>query len=254
MDYTDNMDTSFPLETIGLNERELLTYQTLLGLSKASIRQVAAASGINRGSTYEHLKHLAEVGLVGSQSSGTRQKFFAEPPAKLYDLVARRRAELELAQEKVVPLVRTLASLAPVETGAPMMRFYEDDEGIAAILQDVLETMQLAQQKEYYTYSSRPLRQYLYRLSPGFTRQRIAGGITVKVIAIGEGGELTSLAERKWLPAGTETEVSAYTIIYGDKVALIALSARGTPYGVIVEESGVAAMQRLLFEQIWRTI
>jgi hypothetical protein len=49
-------------------------------------------------------------------------------------------------------------------------------------------------QPEYYAYSSRPLRQYLYRKFPHFTEQRIAEGIAVKVIAIGEGGDPASLA------------------------------------------------------------
>ena len=59
------------------------------------------------------------------------------------------------------------------------------------------------------------------------------------------------MAERKWLEESSDEEVSSYMIIYGDKVAHISISDDLTPYGVVIEERGTAAMQRLLFEQIW---
>jgi sugar-specific transcriptional regulator TrmB len=137
---------------------------------------------------------------------------------------------------------------------APKVRFYEDDEGIANILRDVLETLNRSGEKEYYVYSSRSLRQYLYRQFPNFTRRRIKDKIFVKVIAVGTGGDPVELAERKILEESSEEISSSYNIIYGNKVALISVSKDLTPYGVVIEEAGVAAMQRLLFEKIWRSL
>jgi sugar-specific transcriptional regulator TrmB len=250
------MNDSLLLDSVGLNPRQLETYTALLKLGAASIRQIAAASGINRGSTYEDLKQLMAVGLVSFHHNGTRQKFFAEPPEKMYDLLAQKHRDLELAEEKAAQLIRQLTPLQDSTTEAPIIRFYEGDEGVAAILRDVLMTMRSSDNKEYFAYSSRPLRQYIYRLFPNFTRQRIKEGIKVRVIAIGEGGELAGLDERKWMrdTTGPGADVSSYSLIYGDKVAFIALSANNTPHGVIVHEPGMASMQRLLFEQLWRAI
>ena len=47
------------LHQLGLNDREISIYRALLRLGPASIRDVAAESGVNRGSTYETLKKLA---------------------------------------------------------------------------------------------------------------------------------------------------------------------------------------------------
>jgi sugar-specific transcriptional regulator TrmB len=105
--------------------------------------------------------------------------------------------------------------------------------------------------KEYYAYSSRTLRKYLYRHFPNFTRNRITTGVHVKVIAVGEGGELDTNSERRWIAEPPASELSSYVIIYGPKVALISVSADETPYGVVIEEPGVAAMQRLLFGTLW---
>ncbi len=63
------------LHHLGLNEREISVYRALLRLGPASIRDVAAESGINRGSTYETLKHLATKGVVNYFPRGKRRNF-----------------------------------------------------------------------------------------------------------------------------------------------------------------------------------
>jgi hypothetical protein len=76
----------------------------------------------------------------------------------------------------------------------------------------------------------------------------------VQVIAIGEGSDTEGLSARKWLPDSEESELSSYTIIYADKVANISISSDFTPYGVVIEDAGVASMQRLLFKRLWDTL
>jgi HTH-type transcriptional regulator, sugar sensing transcriptional regulator len=147
--------------------------------------------------------------------------------------------------------VPSLLALGRHRLGEPAVRYYEDDEGIVVILRDVLQTVAQLKKKEYYAYSSRALRKYLYRRFPNFTRRRISEGIFVKVIAVGEGGDPDQSSERRWIAEPPSSEVSSYTLIYGNKVALISVSPDDTPYGVVIEEPGVAAMQKLLFETLW---
>ena len=136
----------------------------------------------------------------------------------------------------------------------PKVKFYEGDEGVANILRDVLATAGKLDKKEYYVYSSRSLRQYLYRRFPNFTTQRIHDGIFAKVIGVGTGGDPAELSERKIIEDDSYETSSSYNIIYGDKVAMISVSSDLTPYGVVIEEAGVAAMQRLLFGRLWDTL
>ena len=126
-----------------------------------------------------------------------------------------------------------------------------DDEGVVTILKDVLHSCGQLDNPEYYAFSSRPLRQYMYRKFPNFTKRRIEEGINVKVIAVGEGGERADASERKWLPEPNKAGISSYILIYGNKVANISISNDFTPYGVVIEDEGVASMQRLLFNQLW---
>ncbi len=241
------------LSGLGLSQAEARVYLTLLRTGTSSIRQVADKSGVNRGSVYDALKELTARGLVGFRIKGERRKYFAESPQKIKDLIAARLADTErLGREagKVIPALMSYSS----PSGAPQVRFYEDDEGIELILRDVLQTVGGLPKKEYYVYSSRALRQYIYRRFPNFTSHRVKAGIFVKVIAIGTGGDPVQVAERRFLAEAPDELSSSFNIIYGNKLAMISVSSDLTPYGVVIEEQGVAAMQRLLFNSLWSTL
>lgn len=241
------------LQELGLSRNHAKVYLSLLKTGRSSIRQVSAKSGINRGTTYDALKELNKAGLVSFNIQGQRRKYFAESPQKINDLIAERKLQTErLAKDaaKVVPALMSYSS----PSGAPQVRFYEDDEGIEQILRDVLQTAAQLPKKEYHVYSSRALRQYIYRRFPNFTAQRVKAGIFVKVIAIGTGGDPVQTAERRFLAEAQDETSSSFNIIYGNKLAMISVSSDLTPYGVVIEEQGVAAMQRLLFNRLWETL
>ena len=63
------------LEQLGLSQREINIYLALLKLGSASIRDIAAQAGINRGTTYETLKELASKGVVSYFPKGKRRIF-----------------------------------------------------------------------------------------------------------------------------------------------------------------------------------
>ena len=239
---------------LGISMSDAETYAALLKLESTSIRKIATETGINRGTTYESLKRLTDIGLVSVRQNGKREQYTAESPETIYEIIRdRRRDLLDVSEQarKVIPDI--LARKASLQ-GRPLVRYYEGESGVTTILKDVLQTSRVLENPEYIAYSSSRVRHFLYRQFPQFTDRRIAAGIKVKVIAIGAGGGEAPKAERKWLPDPGDGGISSYTIVYGNKIATISIAVDDTPYGVIVEDSGAAAMQRLLFEQLWVTL
>lgn len=239
---------------LGFSVAEAETYWTLLNLETVSIRKVAERSGINRGTTYDAIKQLVIAGLASSRKAGEREYYAAESPEKIYDLIRDKRKDLWHSQQQAQKLIPELLARKARPLGRPLVKYYEDDEGVVAILRDVLQTCGQLTVPEYCVYSSQPMRQYLYRKFPQFTERRVKEGIAVKVIAVGEGGDPAAVAERKWLPHTGVDEISSYTIIYADKIAHISISNDYTPYGVVIEDAGAASMERLLFDRLWQTI
>jgi hypothetical protein len=168
----------------------------------------------------------------------------------LLQLAEERRHSLNSAidqlKTKVVP---ELHHLMP-DFNTANVSYYEGDSGIEQVLRDILNTVETQQPKRYSVFSSKPIRNHLYRPFPNFTSQRILKGIEVKVIAIGEGGEDAELSERKWIK--TEGKVdAAYIAVYPPKCAIISLASANYPTAVVIESKEVATAQKIIFDTLW---
>ena len=106
-------------------------------------------------------------------------------------------------------------------------------------------------EKTYRVYSAANIREYLYYNFTSFSERRIKLGIKAKVIAVGAGGETRGLDERRWITA--KRGAPAYVIIYGKKMAIISLS-QGRPHSVLVEDAGLADIQKLVFDTLWNKL
>ncbi len=238
------------LRALDLSERQVRIYHALLRLGPASIRDVAAEAGVNRGTTYETLKELATRGIVSYFPRGKRRVFQAEDPERLLSLGESKQQALNQALEtlrrEVIP---ALKSEQP-EALTGNVRFYEGDDGVELVLRDLLDSTEQLAEPAYAVISTKTLREHLYRPFPNFTRQRVQRGIQVRVIAIGEGGDEAELAERKWLPGGERSDAS-YIAIYPPKVAIITLAQQNYPVVIVIESSAVASTQQLMFDTLW---
>ncbi|WP_170150223.1 TrmB family transcriptional regulator [Parahaliea mediterranea] len=238
------------LHHLDLDERQVKIYRALLKLGPASIRDVAAEAGINRGTAYETLKQLATKGVVSYFPKGRRRVFQAEDPERLMNLAESKQQALNQAVEQlrndIIPALKQTQT--PFSPGN--VRFYEGDDGVELVLRDLLECAGRDPKRGYSVISTRSLREHLYRPFPNFTRQRVERGIRVRVLAVGAGGDDAELAERKWLPAGEGTDAS-YIAIYPPKVAMITLAAQNYPVVVIIDSPAIAHTQQLLFDTLW---
>jgi len=246
------MNTMFNFAEIGLDTRDKRVYEALLERPQSSLRYVAASTGINRGSVYESVKQLVAAGLVGSIQSGKQQRYIAQDPAVIIELLKERQRQAQSAETEATQYIEALAKQRTVQEEVPSFAiYYEGDEGVAAILRDVLTTMRQAQPKHYYAISSKQIRQYIYANFPNFTRQRIRDGIEVSVIAIGEGGEQDKLSNRRWLRMDDGDGANCYTLIYANKTAFISMNEQNVLSGIVIDNPGVTNVQKEQFSRLW---
>jgi sugar-specific transcriptional regulator TrmB len=241
------------LQALDLSKRQIRVYHALLRLGPASIRDVAAEAGINRGTTYETLKELATRGIVSYFPRGKRRVFQAEDPEQLLQLGESKQAALGRAMEHLRrEIIPALKSEQP-EFSPGNVRFYEGDDGVELVLRDLLNSTEKLEPRAYAVISTKTLREHLYRPFPNFTRQRVQRGIHVRVIAVGEGGDEAELAERKWLPAAAGTDAS-YIAIYPPKLAIITLAQNNYPVVIVIDSPAIASTQQLLFDTLWQLL
>ena len=233
---------------LGLTEREIAIYKALIELGPSSIRDLADKSGFNRGSTYETLKILVNKGIVNYLPKGKRRVFQAEKPDKLLDMAEEKRLNLEQALLEIkTDIIPGLSQLTP-EFSSSNVRFYEGDDGVESVLRDILASVAKQEDKHYRVISTQALRDHIYRPFPNFTKLRIQKGISVKVLAIGEGGEEAELAERKWLKGEGD---ASYIAIYPPKVAMISLASNNYPVVVVIDSDAISGTQKMMFDTLW---
>lgn len=239
------------LKKLGFSDKSAKIYLALLSLGPSSVRKLAEKCDLNRGTTYDALKWLKDKGVVNFYNQDTKQTFVAEDPKKLHNIVREDKEILDTVDRRLEKIVPELQALFNKGGERPVAKYYAQDE-LVNILQDVLNTCEESEDKSYYIYSAEGVRQYLYENWPTFSDARIAKSISVKVIAIGQGGETRGLDERKYLSAKSETPT--YIIIYSGKTAYISLDAKGEPVGVVIENDGVYQTQKLIFNSLWNNL
>ncbi|MBI4426893.1 MAG: hypothetical protein HY569_00175 [Candidatus Magasanikbacteria bacterium] len=251
------------LNKLGFSDKSVKVYLAMLQLGPSSVRKLAEFCELNRGTAYDTLKWLQEKGVVTFYQKQTKQYFVAENPKKLLSLAKNQEVELKEAQERIGRAIPELQALYNKGGERPVARYYEKDE-LNRILEDVLITCEEDEEKMYRIYSAEGVKEYLYEDFPTFSDVRIAKGIAVKAISLGGDGELRGLDERKWLATEFDKQSrqtkqdkqigETYIIIYPGKTAYISLNAKKEPIGVVIENDGVFATQKIIFDNLWKNL
>lgn len=247
------MSSIFDFSEIGLENRDKRVYEALVASPQSSLRKIAADTGINRGSVYESVKKLTESGLVGSIEIGKQRRYTAVEPAVITEIIRERRDQLDAAERRAAEYIASLETSQKTSPDTPFATFYEDTDGIAAILRDVISTCRETGQA-YRVISTKHVREFIYHNFRNFTQRRIAESIAVRVIAVGTGGGQDSLSERRWLEATRGDAPNCYTLIYGDKTAFISLTETNVLSGIVIDNAGVAQLQKELFDHLWKKL
>lgn len=248
------MNLNIALKDLGLSAKEIAVFTALLDIGTSEVSDITKRSEVNRGTCYDILESLEEQGLVVRSEHGKRFKFSSISPERLIQVLHDKRAKLERFQKEIETNLPELMARFGAGSGKPKVSVWEGKNGIRTILEDVLESVSKSKNKEYFVFSSSGLRESIYKAMPEFSKERIKKRITVKSIALGEGGRLVGMDERKWL-SKKDVKVSAtYELIYANKVAHISLNESGDPIGVIIENPGIYETQKIIFNSLWESI
>ncbi len=236
---------------IGLSNRDKRVYEALLQSPQASVRLIAEMTGINRGSVFESIKALVGAGLVTHVQTGERKRYSAQDPEMIHEIINDKRRALRDMHGITDRYIKSLALERDDPSAFQFASFYDGDEGLAHILRDVLTTARRDGFSDYYSISSPRVSEHLYNNFPRYSSERVKMGLGVKVIGLGKPlRKQRDFVERRILP-GDGHDTGVYSIIYGNKVAIATVDQYRHASGIIIDNTGVAALQKILFEQTW---
>lgn len=240
------------LELLGLKEKDVAVYTTVLQLGSAPLRRIAEEAKLNRGTTYDALNHLREVGLVSYVDAKRHRYFTAEDPQKLRGLATRREVALAEARQNIEAVVPQLRALAHESSHHPAVRYYEGVGGMRDILEDVLYTSERLEEKLYRAYSSSSIRDLIAAAWPRYNTTRKNRSVHVRAISMGPGGTTHGMDERRWL--NKTASAPTYIFIYGKKTAYVATDEQQHLFGVIIDDASIATTQQMIFDTLWENL
>lgn len=118
------------LQNIGLSEKEIIIYLSLLQVDSSSVLDLSKKTKILRTSVYPILDSLQEKGLVSEIKKGKKIYFQAEPPERIGFYIESQRIKLEEQGSLAKEFIPRLKSLSRETGERPIVKIYEGREGV----------------------------------------------------------------------------------------------------------------------------
>jgi len=230
------------LKKLGLDEKEIQVYITLLRLGNTTASTVSKETDIDRATCYRYLDSLINKGLV-SYAIENNTKYFkpAHPDKILKDI-----KESELEYKKILPGLISLSNLPKEETTAEV---YKGKEGIKTVLREILrkkvDHLVLGDEGHFQEIFPIFFEQFLNECHRNRIKEKVlcTKSVFEKVKKFDYTySETRALSETTPLPTTT--------IIYGDKIALFNWQL---PYNVVlITNKNMAESYRNNFKLLWK--
>jgi len=240
------------LVNLGLNDKEARIYELLLKAGATGIKPLLSDTGLKRGNAYYHLDSLIEKGLVEKiDEPGKTIRFLAKHPENLELILAKQKADLNNAQDRLQKTLPELRSLFQLISSKPGVKFYEGLQGALATVKDSLTSS-----TEILSFiDSEAVNKQFPDLNKQFISQRKQKQIKKRIIAMDS--PFIHKHARELDPNTTSIKTisspvpfSTIMYIYDNKVSYISMH-QNQIVSMIIEHPAIYQMQKTLFETIW---
>lgn len=248
------MDIKYKLKQFGLLDKEAEVYLTLLGLGKATIKEIVRKCDVKRTSIYDILERLKAMKLISFMVKNNKKFYFVDSSegVKNYWFNKKEEAEKKLVLvEKILPDLNNI--FAKNKANFPQIKIFEGREEIKKVFEDLLK----CRKKEIWAIISRQdtielIGEKFYR---EFQKKRVAAGIKTfgwrrdKSEASKKGFKKEQEALREVYYFSEKTEFTSNIMVYDNKIA--GFSSKDENFGFIIESTGLAQTMLTLFKMQW---
>lgn len=235
------------LTAMGLSEPQAKAYICLIKEGQLTPPQVAVKIKESRTNAYKILERLEELELVRHGEHNGKLYYLPENPVALERLATIARNEVLRHEKQVRDTMPTLLDYFYAFSEQPGVRFYQGQDGIKQIFDDMLRT----QKDIYLVRSSADIKFFDEQFFDAFRAKRAKRGITTHALTPDTTHARKNKAQdeqmkflRTLIPSSSYT-ASVEWNAYGNKVAVISYGEEAM--GMIIESPQIAESFRQLF-------
>lgn len=243
------------LNQLGLEERQVNLYTTLLEKGIQTPLQLARATKINRTSVYRHLDKLKDLGLVQEIIDDNTTRIEASPPETLQIIIEEKEsqvANLKKTLPSVITQLNDITQKIPVPT---KVKFYKGIEGMKQFLWNMTKcTNKLNVGYGYLDWNEKVGKKFAEKVRQEFVLKQIH---TNEILNKCEPGETWSDNPTWYQKYHHHREISPKIIeiksdlyLYDDVVAFRQVH-KDEIFGVEIHNKEIAKTQKQIFDVLW---
>lgn len=247
------MELKDQLQQLGLSDKEAKIFLACLEMGMATAYQIAGKAKIKRTTAYAVLDQLMEKKLVSYILKKDKKLFTAINPRKIIEIWQGREAEINKQQNLILDMVPYLESIYNKSTRKPKIRFFEGQEGLQNVYDDIVkDKVKVVYFMGTVEYSEELLGKEFLK---DWVKRRVKAGI--KGVGIrNKSKEIPDkiytdkedfLRDYRFAPSWVNLPMGVN--IFGDKVAII--SSKKESFGFVVESQEFALLMKSLFDVLW---
>jgi HTH-type transcriptional regulator, sugar sensing transcriptional regulator len=238
------------LKSFGLSDKEISLYLAVLANGPATATNLARSSDLKRPTAYVLLEALIDRGLIAIEKINGKQFFKVSALDKFKDLIEEEFLKVERQKRVIDNLVNELTAFREAGREPAFTSYYEGEGGLFDIFQNIAGSKE---EPCFFGSVNALLNKYTdEKWVKIFHKLKNDEGS--KILAdrnreFEKGLKQEGILEKqlKILPA--DFDAKAVTVIFGNKVALIALAYH--PFGVIIENKEIASLVKFMFNSSW---
>lgn len=242
------------LQKIGLSEKEEIIYTALLTQGKASPGELAKKTKLKRGITYVVLNSLVKKGLISMFEENKKTHFQIENPRRLLDLIEQHKQEVDTLEHSFKYLLPKLISQFKLAIDKPTIRFFEGQEGIKEVFDDIYGPKETPDEVIYgcvdFETADTAVPGYIgKKLIPKRIKNKImAHSFIANSPAAQEAhAQDTSSYRKSVLLDKSEFPMPAEIDVYEDKIAMLSFE-KSEFIGILIENAAFAESLRSIFK------
>ncbi len=238
------MDTKQVLRELNLSDNEVEVYLACLKIGLSSVIRISELTGIPKSTCYDILSSLTTRGLISQVVKENIRYFEAITPEFLLENLKQKEKRLKEILPKLISLKKTAYE-------KPKVELYIGKEGMKTIYDQVLREKEYLVLGNHTKYS-----EFFDWFSDNFIAKRVEAKIRCRYIS--EDSEIAKKVKEKDKKELRITKINklmnaqnAEFYVFGNKVVFIVYS-KGEPIGIVIENSDIAKLQRMMFEELWK--
>ena len=241
------------LTELGLSDSEVSLYVSLVKGGALTARELMRDTGAKRPTVYYALRQLQERGLVSKTGSVGVERFQAEDPHTLTNLISFKKQHLEKIENELKDVIPLLRLGGEPHEGMPGIHFFEGDTAVKQIITETLYG------RDRHIDSLAPSDNFFWQIGQEFSADYISQRVRKKISTRNLWEEplepeimlrsYKGLSQVRILPEVMRGKFKTTIFLYDDKVLYI--SSRKAGYALLVKSKEHYETMKAMYDGLW---